>query len=100
LGFVVATEPTARDLAKEVERIDAFLRGYTTHPEFFEDGWPILIVLLVCANDDETGIEILFSCEGPSDPHLRSLCESAIAALVQAYPERGFDFTWELVSGQ
>jgi hypothetical protein len=89
----------ARDLEDAVARIDAFLHNYTTHAEYFEEGWPLLIVLLVCANDELNGVDILFSCEGDSDAHLRSLCERAITALSQAHPNLGYDYSWELVSG-
>jgi hypothetical protein len=102
-GYTSAAEPVdtrpARDLADAVARVNAFLERYSRRPEYFEDGWPALILLLVCANDDETSVEISFSSERPSDAILTVLCEKAIAALEQAHPNLGFPFTWELVGG-
>jgi hypothetical protein len=94
----VDTRP-ARELAEAVARVDAFLHYYTSQAEYFEDGWPLLIVLLVSPNDEETGVDILFSCEGAADAYLQSLCERAISALAQAHPNLGYDYSWELVSG-
>jgi hypothetical protein len=89
----------ALDLGDAVARIDAFLHSFTRHAEYFEDGWPLLIVLLVSVNDDETGVEILFSCDGSASERLEALCERAIAALERAHPNLGFPFGWELVPG-
>jgi hypothetical protein len=88
----------ARNLDDAVTRIDSFLHEYTNHAEYFADGWPLLFVLLVCANDEESGVEIYFSCDGASDAHLRSLCSRAVKALAHAYPNLGYEYCWELIS--
>jgi hypothetical protein len=88
----------ARDLEDAVTRIETFLNDYTSHAEYFVEGWPLLMVLMVCPNEQDTGVEIYFSCDGAANAHIRSLGERAVKALRHAHPNLGYDYIWELIS--
>lgn len=92
---VDASEP--RDLDDAAGRAQAFLKQYTLHSDYFDDGECRIWMQYTSPNRDKTAIKVLFcTAADPGDPDLIALCDRAINALDDALPLLGYEVQWSL----